>query len=261
MLTLSPGSVSALADARGERVARMVRWTGLPASAVVAVTPDIAVAVIRRGVRSGDIVEGVELQGEIVDESLEPTRTWRSMRTVLDATCHTRTVRIDRMDVFPQHDRKGAPTPARTPTGWIQPSPEAYLSDVLAAVCDHAPPAGERIAAVQSKAPPSAPVAAAPPDAPARLTPVTDLVAAPPTISGAALVQIAALPTREEAQAALKALTDRTPLSAGLEARIEEAVVHGRRWRRAQVTGFASIEDAQRFCATVRGAGGTCFVR
>lgn len=261
---LAPDAACAQSATRGELVARMVRWTGVAPKAIVAVTPDIVVALIRRGEADGvgGLVQGVELEGEIVDESREPTRTWRSMRTLLDANCAARSVRINQMEVFPEHNRKGAASTARTPQGWIQPSPEAYLANVMAAVCDHAAPAAERIAAVKPPAPP--PPAPSPPAG--AVTPANFVRAAVPAVpsqpaGGALIVQIAALSTPQDAQAALKALTGRAPLTPGLEARIETALVHGRRFHRVQVAGFASSEDAKRFCAVLRAGGGSCFVR
>ena len=227
LLVLAMASIPALGGAwaqstvRSELVARMVRWTGVAPKAIVAVTPDIVVALVRRGQSdsAGGLVQGVELEGEIVDESREPTRSWRSMRTLLDANCAARTVRINQMEVFPEHDRKGAASLARTPQGWIQPSPEAYLANVVIAVCDHAPPGTERIAAIRTPAPP-----------PAAIAPASFVRVAAPAVSsqpaaGAAIVQIAALSTAEDAQAALRALSHRTPLAPGLEARIETAQI------------------------------------
>jgi cell division septation protein DedD len=264
---------------RAELVAQMTRWTGAPPGAIVAVTPEIVVAMTRRGASegAGDSVQGVEIEGEVVDEATAQARGWRSMRTLLDVGCKTRAVKIVRMDTFPDHDRKGAATPVRTPQGWDQPSPDAYLANVVVAVCDHVQPGRMRIAAAETTArPPPAPApppasmartmssapppTAPPPSAPAPAPPSAAPKSAAPK-SGSALVQIAALSTIEEARAALKALTDRNPLAAGLEARIETATVHGRAFHRVQVTGFASIEAAQQYCASVRGAGGACFVR
>jgi cell division septation protein DedD len=264
---------------RQELVARMVRWTGVSPKAVVSSTPEFIVALLRRGSKdAGGVVSNVEIEGEIIDDTLIQTRGWRSMRTSLRVNCLNQKTRIDAMDIYAEHGRRGGGTPAKIPAGWVQPSDGAYLMDVVGAVCGGA---GSRVpapiptttpvqvAAAEPQTPPPASLSYARPPAPS--SPPAALsgpapqpaapMAAPSRRPGAALVQIAALPTQEEAEAALKALTDHTPLSAGLSTRIEPAVVHGKRYYRTQITGFSSADDAERFCAQIRGSGGACFVR
>jgi hypothetical protein len=264
---------------RADLVTEMVRWTGVSRTAIVSVAPEMVIALLAHGGGPGPdgSIQGVDIQGEVADEALAQARGWRSMRTRLAVNCRTRAVSIERMDKYLDHDRKGPSTQAPTPQGWSRPSDGAYLADVVAALCGLASPGPaaqpQRQPVLVAQVPVAqVPVAQVPvAKAPVAQIPVakpreTPLPPAPSVARTAApihgpVAQIAALPTYPEAEAALKALVVRSPLLAGLNTAIEAVVVNGRRYQRAEVTGFTSREDAGRFCARVRGRGGACFVR
>ena len=79
--------------------------------------------------------------------------------------------------------------------------------------------------------------------------------------SGIAL-QVAASPTAAGAQAAIAALKLQYQAElAGLDTRIEPAMVGGKRVYRSMIAGFATYSDAQTLCGVHKASGGACFVR
>lgn len=131
---------------------RALSASGLPASAVVSAKPDLVVAVRSRGTARADgIIEGVELQGEVVSSAAAQTRGYRSMRSTVNIDCARRRDQVVRMTIYPEAGAKGAPITRQVPEGWVQPSPAAYLSDVMGALCASVP----RAAVTKAAAPKS----------------------------------------------------------------------------------------------------------
>lgn len=127
---------------------RALSTSGLPAAAVVSAKPDLVVAVRSRGaVRADGIIEGVELQGEVVSSAAAQTRGYRSMRSTVNIDCARRRDQVVRMTIYPEAGAKGAPITRQVPEGWVQPSPAAYLSDVMSALCASVPRAAVTAAA------------------------------------------------------------------------------------------------------------------
>lgn len=239
---------------RDQAVRRMRDWTGFPARSVVAVTPEMAVAVVSRGSpgKAGRL-DGVELQGEVLDDAFAEARGWRSMRLKLDIACRDGATWVRRMTVYPDHNRAGAVREAATPVGWVRPKAEAYLGQAVVALCGPAPE------------PPSAEEAKAPTGLrPAIMTTTVD--ATPPTPasppSGGPMVQIAASPVETDAEraragAALRLLKT----NPGLVFHVDPAISAGKPVYRALVSGFSGKAAAQSWCADLRQAGGACFLR
>jgi hypothetical protein len=255
------------ASTRAKLLSKMTDWSGAPSGAVVSVTADTVVAVTRRGVPgAGGEIDGVEIIGEIADDGLAQTRGWRSMRTTLDVSCADRAIRIDRMEVFPEHGQQGAGRPAAAPKGWAQPSVGAYLADVVTVVCFSGPAPSRRTTVARAATPAPAPAPAPPVPPPSSPTPSPAAAAPGPVVAtppraGGPVAQIASAPSKEEAQAALDALAGRAPVAPPLATRIELVTIRGRFYDRAEVVGFSSVAEARTFCAKVRTAGGECFVR
>ena len=132
----SPASAEPLTAAQK----RALSAAGLPASAVVSAKPDLVVAVRSRGTARADgIIEGVELQGEVVSSAAAQTRGYRSMRSTVNIDCARGRDQVVKMTIYPEAGAKGAPITRQVPEGWVQPSPAAYLSDVMDAICASAP--------------------------------------------------------------------------------------------------------------------------
>jgi hypothetical protein len=275
-LSLASGGARA-GDASPDRVQavrQMQAWTRLPARAVVAVTPEMSVALLGRG-QTGKIagrLDGVELQGEVLDDAFAEARGWRSMRLKVDIACGDGgSTWVRRMTVYPGHDHAGAGREASIPVGWVRPKPEAYLGQVVDALCGQTPsvdagtssPAVAQAIQTPERAPPVLRPALQPSPAPSPPPTIAKpaAVATQSSIHGP-MVQIAASPEEADAQRA-----DRGPAASligadpALTFHTEPAISGGRKVYRALVSGFADRAAAERWCAGLRQAGGACFLR
>ncbi len=155
---------------------RAIAASGLPRASIVSVKRDMVIAIHNRGTPSvgGGVIEGVVLQGEVVSNDAAQIMGYRSMQSTVNIDCVRRREMVVKMAVFSEPKGKGQVVNRQTPGGWVQPSPGAYLSDVMGDICGSAP----RVAAVSpASATPArrAAVAATPPKRPA----VTAAVPAP----------------------------------------------------------------------------------
>ncbi|MFN3513191.1 MAG: SPOR domain-containing protein [Phenylobacterium sp.] len=256
-------------------VRSMARLSGLPEKSVVSIRQGLAVAIRDPGTRRPDgVVEGVVLHGEALGPEAAETLGFVSMRSRVDVDCETRRDRVVEMHAFDRPGLAGTPRERPVPGGWIQPSPQAYLADVLRTVCGLRRSSDLQLASLD----PDAPIATAETAKP-RLRPTVGLEppAAPPPAStptqpppppakpavaarpGRVGVQVAAAGTRAGAEQALLKVRRLTP--AGVSGVVEEARVDGRTFHRAILRGFQTREAAAVFCRKVTAAGGECFVR
>ena len=194
------GAAAAPSDASlsaGQR--RAIAASGLPRASIVSVKPDMVIAIRSRGTPSagGGVVEGVVLQGEVVSNNAAQVMGYRSMRSTVNVDCVRRCDQVVKMAVFSQPNAKGEMVNRQTPGGWVQPSPGAYLFDVMESICGSAPRVAEdkpRPAPVPAKAR-AAPAlrASAPAAAPAAAP-------EPPRIRQSVLEEDQPLPTSVEAR-------------------------------------------------------------
>lgn len=244
-------AVTATAAPDPAGVARTAELSGLPRASVIAVTPDMGVAIRSRGGTTGGfIIHGVELQGEVLDETSAQTFGYRSMRSLVDIDCARGRDLVTRLEVYPQHDLKGAPEVRRVPGGWAQPKPEAYLARVLEEICK-----GQRVGPVELRPAPPPP----PPVASSRPAKAADPEVARPAPAGGVAVQIGAGGDEAGARKLIRNL--KTPLPPGAAGDIQTITVEGRPVYRALIRGFASRAEAGSFCSEVVRAGGACFIR
>lgn len=148
VLILSLGlGVAGVAAAEGSgqasqkaRVDTFVTLSGLPRGWVASVKPDIVVAIRDRDAL-GDRNPGdrVRLQGEVIDDDAADRLGYRSMRSVVEVNCETRRDRVVEMEVFSDHGLKGTSQGRTLPGGWVQPSEDAYMADVIRVVCRATP--------------------------------------------------------------------------------------------------------------------------
>lgn len=87
--------------------------------------------------------------------------------------------------------------------------------------------------------------------------------AAAPRVSGPgrALVQLGAFSSKANVNAAWSRYSARFPALRGYDPATARASVNGSAVYRLSVAGFATTGEAQRFCASLKNAGGSCFVR
>lgn len=133
---------------------RAIAASGLPRASIVSVKPDMVVAIRSRGTPSagGGVIEGVILQGEVVSSNAAQVMGYRSMRSTVNVDCIRRRDLVVKMAVFSEPNAQGEVVNRQVPGGWVQPSPDAYLSDVMRSVCASVP----RTAVAET--PPIAPV-------------------------------------------------------------------------------------------------------
>ncbi len=150
-----------------ELISRVTGWTGLGRTAFVSVKPDMAVAIVRRdgADRASGVVRNIELHGEVTNEAAAGEFGYRSIRSQVDVDCSSRRDRVVRVDLFADHNLTGRSQTRRGPGGWAHPSPDAYLADVIDAVCAPAS-ATLRLAAEAPASPSPAAPSVAPPRPP-----------------------------------------------------------------------------------------------
>lgn len=186
--TVAHGAAAELNDSSLTAVQRRaIAASGLPRASIVSVKPDMVVAIRNRGTPSagGGVIEGVVLQGEVVSSNAAQVMGYRSMRSTVNVDCVRRRDLVVKMAVFSEPNAKGEVVNRQVPGGWVQPSPDAYLSDVMRSVCASVP----RTAVAET--PPLAPVKAR--SEPEPKAPPTPIVAPAGSISPPARTRTAML--------------------------------------------------------------------
>ena len=166
---------------------RAIAVSGLPRASIVSVKPDMVVAIRNRGTPSagGGVIEGVVLQGEVVSSNAAQVMGYRSMRSTVNVDCVRRRDLVVKMAVFSEPNAQGEVVNRQVPGGWVQPSPDAYLSDVMRSVCASVP----RTAVAET--PPLAPVKVR--SAPEPKAPPAPIIAATGSVSPPAPTRTAML--------------------------------------------------------------------
>ena len=156
---------------------RAIAASGLPRASIVSVKPDMVVAIRSRGTPSagGGVIEGVVLQGEVVSSTAAQVMGYRSMRSTVNVDCVRRRDLVVKMAVYSEPNAQGEVVNRQVPGGWVQPSPDAYLSDVMRSVCASVPRTA--VAETPAVAPTKVRSAPAPKETPAPVAPP----ALPPT--------------------------------------------------------------------------------
>ena len=169
---------------------RAIAASGLPKASIVSVKPDMVVAIRSRGTPSagGGVIEGVVLQGEVVSSNAAQVMGYRSMRSTVNVDCVRRRDLVVKMAVYSEPNAQGEVVNRQVPGGWVQPSPDAYLSDVMRSVCASVPRTA--VAETPAVAPAKVRNAPAPKETPA---PVVAPVAPPTSISPPARTRTAML--------------------------------------------------------------------
>lgn len=257
-------------------LAWLQRETDIQPDRVVAVTPQALTAVVSTFTGGGaGGAPRVVIRAEALNGETYARTGALSWHVSLTADCAARRVRLGETTGYPQRNLLGERKVLRpAEADWRPTEPGTALDNAWRAVCDssfHGPfqTAGTKIAQSEAgAAPPPAALstpAPAPAPAPVREAKPTPKPSAPPkamlqpapavVAGGAYSVQVGAFPDA----AAARSVLDR--LAAGRPHSVETAVVNGRTWNRAVISGFGSAADAARFCDGVQAKGGACLVR
>lgn len=229
-----------------------VERTKMPRSAVVVVKPDIVIG-LRNSPGVHSAADKLTLQGEVVDPDAVARLGYQSMRSLVAINCETRRDRVVEMEVFSLPNLRGTSQKRALPGGWVQPSEDAYMADVIRLICKPTSPQ---------------PVVNDPISPPPQLKPTVDLGPRPKPASvpppqtttpkpvGTAIAQIGSVDSEAAAKSMLKAIGGL--IISPLVTRVETALVGGRTYYRAQVTGFSSRSAAASFCVKIVTRGGSC---
>jgi hypothetical protein len=237
------------------------RETDIMPDRVVAVTGQALTAVVSTFPASGGQGPRLVIRAEALSPETYARTGALSWHVSVNADCDGRRVKLGETTGYPQRNLLGERKILRPPeTEWRTPDPGTALESAWRAACDpdfRGPFQSAGVKLARPDEPPRGPGEAAPP--PPAPKPAPPPRAAPAAAAAPALravsVQVGAFPDRAEASRTVERL------AAGRARMVEEAVVGGRKWYRAVVAGFATVEEAEQFCASRRTAGGACFVR
>jgi hypothetical protein len=251
---------------RDTLLAWLRRETDVLPDRVVAVTPQALTAVVSTFPAGGGQGPRVVIRAEALSAETYARTGALSWHVSLSADCAGRRVKLGDTTGYPERNLLGERKMLRpAESDWRTPEAGTALESALRAACEpdfKGPFASEAApGATPAPAPPATPPAAAPRPAavppaapkPAPATPKTATAQPPPRASLS--VQVGAYADQAEAQAALAKLPQDRSRS------LEQATVGGRTWYRLIVWGFATAQDAQRYCDQRKAAGGACFVR
>jgi hypothetical protein len=260
-------------------LAWLQRETDIAPDRVVAVTPQVVTAVVSSFPAVGGQGPRVVIRAEALNGETHARTGALSWHVSMSADCAAHRVRMGETTGYSARNLLGERRILRpAETDWRVPEAGTALDNAWKVACDagftgpfqdpsarnaHAGAPATQVQAPPAAATPPAPApkplgrtftrgsAAVPPAAPAPAPPARPQ----PAPRGGPAVQIGSFPDNASATAALAALGD------GRVHGLEVAVVGGRTWYRAIVSGFASTSEAAKYCAQRQAAGGTCFVR
>lgn len=248
------------------------RETDIAPDRVVAVTPQAVISVVSTFPPGAGLEPRVVLRAEALTADTVARSGAVSWHVSMSADCKGRRVRLGETTGYQQRNLLGPGSLLRpAETEWRRPDEGAALDSALRSVCQtdfHGPFQAPGLSVAQQDAPPRpAPAkptpktAVAPPSKPVESKPAESkpVASKPAGVAGKSdsgiVVQVGASTSEADARALLAAV------GAGHKAWIETAQVKGTTWRRAVVGGFADGAEAARFCAALKAAGRSCFVR
>lgn len=247
------------------------RETDITPERVVAVTPQAVTAVVSNFPAAANQGPRLVIRAEALSPETHARTGALSWHVSMTADCAGHRVRMGETTGYPERNLLGGRRVLRpAESDWRVPDAGTALDNAWRMACDARflgpfqdpatsisqvdAPASEAAAPLAATSPPAA---AEPVKAPPRShRPPPALTPAPiaPHVGGLA-VQIGSFPDKASANAALVALGN------GRSHALEQAVVNGRTWYRAVVSGFANASEANDYCARRRAAGGGCLVR
>lgn len=257
------------------------RETDILPSQVVAVTPQAITAIVSNFPAGDGPGPRLVIRAEALSAEVFARTGAMSWHVSLNADCQNRRVRLGETTGYSERNLLGARSVLReAEVGWRAPEPGTALEHAWRAACDSTFTGPFRSASVklaQADATPtqavaeavpvvqtartSSPAAATPPATPAKAAAPAKpppAVRAPSAGVPRLSVQLGAMASDPAARSLLIGLSARLQ---GLPTWVERADMEGRVWHRAMAGGFADAAEAARFCANLKAAGVSCFVR
>jgi hypothetical protein len=239
------------------------RDTDITPSQVVAVTPQTLTAVVSAFPAGGGQGPRLVIRAEALTAQTAARTGALSWHVSLNADCDTRRIRMGETTGYPERNLLGERQTLRgAEQAWRAPEPGTALENAWRAACEPAfrgplMDAGRvEVARTDPPTPKTPPTSA--PTPPALAQEPARRAVRPAAAVSRAVVQVGAYASEAEAR---RALADLGPRLAGREPRVETAEVGGKVWRRALVTGFSDLGEAQRFCERLKATGQNCLAR
>lgn len=238
------------------------RETDVAPERVIAVTPQVATSIVSTFPAGAGQGPRIVIRAEALTPETHARTGALSWHVSINADCAAHRVRLGETTGYPQRNLLGERRVLRPADAeWRSPEPGTALDFAWRAACDPTfkGPFQADGANLSAEDPPQATATQAPasrepaPPQPAAAAPRTS-----PSATGGMVVQIGATTSDAEAQALLAKLGDRL---GGRPTRVEKALVGGKTWYRSVVAGFEGAGEATRFCAELKAAGQSCFVR
>lgn len=260
-----------------EREALLVwlqRETDILPDQVVAVTPQALTSIMSRFPAGAGSGPRLVIRAEALSPELQSRTGALSWHVSVTANCQTGQIRLGETTGYSQRNLLGERKVLRAAeTAWRKPEAGAAVAQAWRAACQPGfmgpfASSAVKLAQAETASPSMTPeLSQAGPSGPAAILPI---VRAEPTLprvrvtkpspakSAGPAVQLAAVTSDAAARALLSSLK---PSLSGRTTWVEKAEVSGRAWYRAMVGGFANAGEAARFCAGLKAADQSCFVR
>lgn len=279
----------------------MKRETDITAAQVVAVTPPAITALVSTFPAGAGQGPRIVIRAEALNADTYGRTGALSWHVSLNADCANRRLKMGETTGYTERNLLGERRILRPADSvWRAPDPGTALENAWRAACEegfHGPlsdnmaistagsddpyrksrPVTAESQGAPASEPPPARVRTPPPKhspkpgavvvkgiLPAGATPAVKPQPAPKAApskvksNGPAIAQLGSYATDGQARAVLAKVK---PRLGGRGARVETAVVAGRSWSRALITGFANSDEAERFCAKLRPSGQPCMAR
>ena len=251
----------------------MQRETDILPGQVVAVTPQALTSIVSSFPNGAGPGPRLVIRAEALSPELQSRTAALSWHVSLNADCENRRIKLGETTGYSERNLLGERKVLRAAeTSWRTPEPGTAVDHAWRAACEpgfmgpfrssavklaqtetsRAPTAPQPIAQSRPKPSVAAPVVAA-------ARPVTQPAKPPVAARPSGLAaQLGAVGSDAAARVLLQGLRGKLE---GRATWVEKAEVAGRTWHRAMAGGFADSRDASRFCAGLKAAGQSCFVR
>ena len=261
------------------------RETDILPDQVVAVTPQALTSIVSTFPAGAGPGPRLVIRAEALSPEIQSRTGALSWHVSLTADCQNRRIKLGETTGYSERNLLGTRSVLRAAEAtWRQPEPGTAVEHAWRAACEPGfqgpfKSSAVKLARADQPTPVTAPVseppqpASGPPVVGAEMVPVpaprpakVSTSPAPRSVrppipasrASGLVAQLGALPSDAAAKSLLSSLSRRLD---GRPTWVEKADVSGRTWYRAMTGGFVDATDAAQFCAGLRAANLSCFVR